>query len=343
MLRAAPVRAAPVLGVASVRMCSRWVNRSSPATRGRQRTRGHRAAGRGHPADPNRRRRRRPAARRSVADGGPAGRRLVRHPGACRAGDHRPTGRGSAGGAADAIRRADRPARRGLHRRAARRRAAAGAVLAARPARPRGHARRHRPARSVGGDWTSRSRWPAATESRRASRWARSRPCCAVTWPRTIRLPGTPIGWPRRRTSGNRCAGTSPAAWTLVIRLPGPRYLVADYKTNWLGDVDAAALSAWHYRPAALDEVMAGSDYPLQAMLYCVALHRFLRWRQPGYDPADTHRRGAVPVRPGHVRPGDPAGGRPAVWRVRLAAAGGTDHRAVRPAGRRAPTAGGAP
>ena len=30
---------------------------------------------------------------------------------------------------------------------------------------------------------------------------------------------------------------------------------------------------------------MAGSDYPLQAILYCVALHRYLRWRQPGYDP----------------------------------------------------------
>jgi exodeoxyribonuclease V beta subunit len=79
----------------------------------------------------------------------------------------------------------------------------------------------------------------------------------------------------------------------LVIRLPGPKYLVADYKTNWLGDVDAAALSAWHYRPAALAEVMAESDYPLQAMLYCVALHRFLRWRQPGYDPA-THIGGVL-------------------------------------------------
>ena len=67
-----------------------------------------------------------------------------------------------------------------------------------------------------------------------------------------------------------------------VFRLPGPRYLVADYKTNWLGDVDGEPLSAWHYRPEALDAVMAGSDYPLQAMLYCVALHRFLRWRQPG-------------------------------------------------------------
>ena len=26
--------------------------------------------------------------------------------------------------------------------------------------------------------------------------------------------------------------------------------------------------------------------YPLQALLYSVALHRYLRWRQPGYDPA---------------------------------------------------------
>jgi exodeoxyribonuclease V beta subunit len=71
-----------------------------------------------------------------------------------------------------------------------------------------------------------------------------------------------------------------------VLRLPGPRYLVVDYKTNWLGDIDGPPLSAWHYRPDALDAVMAESDYPLQAMLYSVALHRFLRWRQPGYDPA---------------------------------------------------------
>ena len=126
----------------------------------------------------------------------------------------------------------------------------------------------------------------------------------------------------------------------VVLRLPGPRYLVADYKTNWLGDVDASPLSAWHYRPAALDEVMADSDYPLQAMLYCVALHRFLRWRQPGYDPA-AHIGGVLYlfVR-GMCGPGHPAGGRPAVRRVRLAAAGGADHRAVRSARRRVPACG---
>jgi exodeoxyribonuclease V beta subunit len=66
-----------------------------------------------------------------------------------------------------------------------------------------------------------------------------------------------------------------------------PRYLVADYKTNWLGDPSAAdvPLSAWHYRPAAMAEAMLHAHYPLQALLYAVALHRYLRWRQPDYDP----------------------------------------------------------
>ena len=30
---------------------------------------------------------------------------------------------------------------------------------------------------------------------------------------------------------------------------------------------------------------MVDSHYPLQALLYNVVLHRYLRWRQPGYDP----------------------------------------------------------
>jgi len=30
---------------------------------------------------------------------------------------------------------------------------------------------------------------------------------------------------------------------------------------------------------------MLHSHYPLQAMLYAVVLHRYLRWRQPGYRP----------------------------------------------------------
>ncbi|WP_111768253.1 UvrD-helicase domain-containing protein [Nakamurella deserti] len=84
---------------------------------------------------------------------------------------------------------------------------------------------------------------------------------------------------------GQALRGYLTGSLDLVVRLPGPRYLVADYKTNWLGEGPDTPLTAWHYRPDALDRVMAQSDYPLQAMLYCVALHRFLRWRQPGYRP----------------------------------------------------------
>ena len=69
----------------------------------------------------------------------------------------------------------------------------------------------------------------------------------------------------------------------VVLRV-GERHLVVDYKTNWLGTVDVP-LTTGHYDAAALREAMNHSSYPLQAILYGVVLHRFLRWRQPGYDP----------------------------------------------------------
>ena len=61
------------------------------------------------------------------------------------------------------------------------------------------------------------------------------------------------------------------------------RYFIVDYKTNWLGP-DGEPLSAWHYRPSALDSEMQQAHYPLQGLLYSVALHRYLRWRLPDYD-----------------------------------------------------------
>ncbi len=66
----------------------------------------------------------------------------------------------------------------------------------------------------------------------------------------------------------------------------GQRFAVVDYKTNWLGS-DGDDLSAWHYRPAALAKAMQHAHYPLQALFYVVALHRYLRWRLPGYDPSE--------------------------------------------------------
>ncbi len=72
----------------------------------------------------------------------------------------------------------------------------------------------------------------------------------------------------------------------------GPRYLVVDYKTNRLGVPDEP-LTAWHYRPEAMAEAMMRAHYPLQLLLYLAALHRFLRWRQAGYDP-DVHLAGGL-------------------------------------------------
>lgn len=71
-----------------------------------------------------------------------------------------------------------------------------------------------------------------------------------------------------------------------VVLRTGGRYLVVDYKTNWLGRPEAE-LTAADYRPEALHDAMGHSSYPLQALLYAVVAHRFLRWRLPGYDPAE--------------------------------------------------------
>jgi exodeoxyribonuclease V beta subunit len=72
-----------------------------------------------------------------------------------------------------------------------------------------------------------------------------------------------------------------------VLRVPhqhGHRYVVVDYKTNRLhGADDPAPIEAYH--PDRLPAAMIASDYVLQSLLYNVALHRYLRWRLPGYDP----------------------------------------------------------
>jgi exodeoxyribonuclease V beta subunit len=81
----------------------------------------------------------------------------------------------------------------------------------------------------------------------------------------------------------------------VVLRVPGaeaPGYLVVDYKTNRLHPLGEEP-ALWHYRAEALQAAMFAADYPLQALLYQVALHRYLTWRQPGYDPA-VHLRGAL-------------------------------------------------
>jgi len=73
-----------------------------------------------------------------------------------------------------------------------------------------------------------------------------------------------------------------------------PLYIVSDYKTDRLYDTEksgANPLVAYH--PDNLVAHMVDSGYILQAMVYSVALHRYLQWRQPGYDP-DIHLGGTA-------------------------------------------------
>jgi len=78
----------------------------------------------------------------------------------------------------------------------------------------------------------------------------------------------------------------------LVIRLDGPRFAIVDYKTNWLGPIGEELTLRSYQRPALAAE-MSRAHYGLQALLYTVALHRYLRWRLPGYD-AHTHLAGVL-------------------------------------------------
>lgn len=96
-----------------------------------------------------------------------------------------------------------------------------------------------------------------------------------------------------------------------VLRLPGPRFVVVDYKTNRLGLGD---LTVAHYTGERMTAEMIRSHYPLQAVLYAVALHRFLRWRLPGYDP-ERHLGGVryLFVR-GMIGPATPGGAGVFAW-----------------------------
>lgn len=84
-----------------------------------------------------------------------------------------------------------------------------------------------------------------------------------------------------------RLAGHLTGSIDAVFRMGSadPRFVVVDYKTNRLGHL-GVPLSGEDYRQEALVAAMIHHDYPLQALLYLVALHRYLRWRiGPEYRP----------------------------------------------------------
>lgn len=105
-------------------------------------------------------------------------------------------------------------------------------------------------------------------------------------------LPSTdPLrGWAARTAAGEHSAvlaGHLTGSIDLVVRIPGPggrdRFVVCDYKTNRLAQAGVTLVSG-HYSQERLPAAMAEHHYPLQALLYVVALHRYLRWRVSGYD-----------------------------------------------------------
>jgi exodeoxyribonuclease V beta subunit len=96
----------------------------------------------------------------------------------------------------------------------------------------------------------------------------------------------------RNPVLGGALRGYLTGSLDLVFRLPGDRFILADYKTNKLSP-PGETLTSWHYRPDALQAEMIAAHYPLQALLYAVALHRYLRWRLAHYDP-DVHLGGVL-------------------------------------------------
>ena len=97
----------------------------------------------------------------------------------------------------------------------------------------------------------------------------------------------------RRSGLHPRVRGFLTGSIDLVARLPVGRFLVADYKSNFLGDPATPRSTVADYHPHVLAASMRERHYVLQALLYLVATHRYLRWRVPDYT-FDTHVAGAA-------------------------------------------------
>lgn len=73
-----------------------------------------------------------------------------------------------------------------------------------------------------------------------------------------------------------------------VLRLMDGRFVVIDYKTNRVPLPPGQTLRPELYDAPTMASMMIDSHYPLQAILYSGALHRFLAATLPGYSP-ETH------------------------------------------------------
>lgn len=88
--------------------------------------------------------------------------------------------------------------------------------------------------------------------------------------------------------ASSRLTGMLTGSIDAVLQLPNGAFLVVDYKTNRVPTLPDQELMVGHYSRASMAQAMMQAHYPLQALLYCAALHRYLTWRLPGYSP-ETH------------------------------------------------------
>ncbi len=88
---------------------------------------------------------------------------------------------------------------------------------------------------------------------------------------------------------GVELAGHLTGSIDALLRVRGSgaarRFVVVDYKSNRLHDPSAPPRPG-DYSQSAMAAAMSHHHYGLQALLYSVAVHRYLRWRLPDYDPA---------------------------------------------------------
>ncbi|WP_341267373.1 MULTISPECIES: UvrD-helicase domain-containing protein [Gordonia] len=92
-----------------------------------------------------------------------------------------------------------------------------------------------------------------------------------------------------RAVSDDRFRGFLTGSIDSVLRTPDGRFVVVDYKTNRMRPGE---LAVEDFGREAMAAEMMTAHYPLQALLYSVALHRYLLWRLPGYHP--EHHLGPV-------------------------------------------------
>lgn len=78
-----------------------------------------------------------------------------------------------------------------------------------------------------------------------------------------------------------------------LLRLPNGRYVVIDYKSNYIGDLNGDTQLACYAPTTALANTMTEHFYTLQALLYLVVSHRYLTRRVPGYNQSE-HLAGAA-------------------------------------------------